>query len=101
MGRKKSSPSPGGEGILTDLFEKQKRRAYTLSVDEETYEKITRVADHLGISRPKVLTTFVRQAYENFVEEAHKAGLDFDPDEPLSGNHKWHRNNGSKKRKKR
>lgn len=98
MGRRKARDNSDGNGLLSDLFENRKKRAFTLSVDEETYVKITQVAEQMGVSRPKVLMTFVKNAYDMFVEEAGKAGLDFDPDEPLSGNHKWRRESPPKKK---
>lgn len=94
MGRKRSSMvkrSGDGSGILSDLFNNKEKRAFTLNVDEATYAMITRVAEQTGKSRPKVLAAFVESAYNNFIDEAKAAGVKFDPDAPLSGNHKGNR----------
>ena len=99
MGQK-NSRNNNGSGLLSDIMGPQKKRVRTLSVDEETYDIITRVASNLGVSRPQVLTKFVKQAYSTFLEEVAKEGIDFDADEPLSGIPKWGRtphNNGKKK----
>jgi len=100
MGRKKMvKGSEDGSGILSDLFENRKKRAFTLNVDEDTYSMITRVAEQMGKSRPKVLAAFVASAFNSFVEEAEAAGVDFDPGAPLSGNHKGSRKTTKKRRK--
>lgn len=100
MGRKKMVKGSGtsGSDILSDLFENRKKRAFTLNVDEDTYAMITRVAEQMGKSRPKVLAAFVESAYGFFVEEAQAAGVEFDPGAPLSGNHKGSRKTTKKRR---
>jgi len=100
MGRRKMLDSSNGKGVLSELFDNQRKRMYTLSVDEEAYTMITRVAEQLGRSRPKVLTAFVKSAYDTFVSEAKSAGVRFNPDATLTGNHKGSRDNPAKKKSK-
>jgi len=99
MGRKRLVDNSNGNGILSELFDNRKKRAYTLNVDEDTYAMITQVAEQTGRSRPKVLAAFVSTAYSMFVEEAQAAGVKFDPSAPLSGNHKGSRNKTIQKKK--
>lgn len=80
-----------GNSLLSDLFENRKKRVYTLSVDEDTYEMVTRVSDQTKKSRPKILAAFVKLAYDSFCEEAKAAGIRFDPNAPVNRNHKGRR----------
>jgi hypothetical protein len=99
MGQKrKLVEGSGSNGVLSELFDNRKKRAFTLNVDEDTYSMITRVAEQTGKTRPKVLAAFVKSAYDSFCEEVKAAGIKFNPDAPLSGNHKGSRNKPRKKR---
>ena len=81
---------------MGELFEPERRREHTLSVDAKSYEIITAVSEQTGKSRPKVLAAFIETAYYQYAEQATGEGID--PAKPSSGNHKGARKN--KKRKK-
>lgn len=77
-----------GPKKMAHLFENRKKREYTLNVDIDTYETITRVAQQIGKSRPKVLAAFVESAYHHFLNQAKSEGMKFDPNMPVDDNHK-------------
>jgi len=55
------------KGVFRDLLApKDKAREYSLSVDEETYARVSEVSKLTGKSRPKVLRSFVELAYTKF-----------------------------------
>ena len=49
---------------IRELMKPKKSREFTLNIDQETYEIVTKVAEETGKSRPKVLAAFIAEAYE-------------------------------------
>ena len=94
MGRRKKTEDSEKEGILSDLVGKKRGKLCTLSVDADTYNRVSQVAEALGVSRPRVIESFVKSAYEDFIREAQSSGIDFDPNKDSTGSFKWSRNNG-------
>jgi len=56
-----------GQNAFRELLEpKDKAREFSLSVDAETYARVSEVSKLTGKSRPKVLRSFVELAYAEF-----------------------------------
>jgi hypothetical protein len=57
----------GRNRAFKELLEpKDRNREFSLSVDAETYARVTEVSKLTGKSRPKVLRSFVDMAYAEF-----------------------------------
>lgn len=55
---------------------KPKGREFTVSVDQETYDLVGKVAVETGRSRPEVVGAFVKSAYETcYLPMRRKSGL--------------------------
>jgi hypothetical protein len=63
---------------IEELFERKKRRAYTLSVDRDTYKIVDQVSKVMGWSKPAVLAAFVSDAYDRFIQKARDSGIPVD-----------------------
>lgn len=90
-------PTPKPDRISALFREDKKRREFSVSVDADTYDLITRVSKQTGKSRPKVLAAFVKTAYDAYVEAAEDNGVD---PEPFGDNDKPEKKNGKGRRKR-
>jgi hypothetical protein len=64
---------------VVELFvRKENGRYYTLSVDFETYDIISKAAKATGKSKPSVLAAFVATANSVFAEKAIERGIPLD-----------------------
>lgn len=60
---------------LDELFEPVKRkRDYTVSVNADTYDIVTKLSQETGKSRPKVIEVLIKAGYDLFEKKRKKNG---------------------------